>query len=99
MNQPTRTPTAAVEAAVAFFGGNASALASAIDVSPQLVSFMRRGDRRVPAEKCPAIERLTNGTVRCEELRPDVDWAYLRLQATPANEPWDGVTERRHGTR
>lgn len=96
MNQPTRTPTEAVEAAVAFFNGNASALAGAIDVSPQLVSFMRRGDRRVPAEKCPAIERLTNGTVRCEELRPDVDWAYFReLVAAAANETWDHVTERR----
>lgn len=24
------------------------------------------------------IERESNGTVRCEDLRPDVDWAYLR---------------------
>ena len=29
----------------------------------------------VPADFCPAIERLTKGQVRCEELRPDVDWA------------------------
>lgn len=34
--------------------------------------------RSVPAERCPAIERATGGTVTCEELRPDVDWAYLR---------------------
>lgn len=33
---------------------------------------------RVPAEYCPAIEKATAGTVRCEDLRPDVDWAYLR---------------------
>lgn len=33
---------------------------------------------RVPAEYCPAIEKATNGTVRCEDLRPDVDWGYLR---------------------
>jgi DNA-binding transcriptional regulator YdaS (Cro superfamily) len=32
----------------------------------------------VPAERCPAIERATSGAVRCEDLRPDVDWAYLR---------------------
>lgn len=32
----------------------------------------------VPAEHCPNIERVTLGKVRCEELRPDVDWAYLR---------------------
>jgi len=24
------------------------------------------------------IDRETNGAVTCEELRPDVDWAYLR---------------------
>lgn len=33
---------------------------------------------RVPAEHCPRIERETGGAVRCEELRPDIDWAYLR---------------------
>lgn len=27
---------------------------------------------------CINIERESNGTVRCEELRPDVDWAVLR---------------------
>lgn len=30
----------------------------------------------VPAERCPDIEALTG--VRCEELRPDVNWAVLR---------------------
>lgn len=25
-----------------------------------------------------AIERETKGGVRCEDLRPDVDWAFLR---------------------
>ena len=25
-----------------------------------------------------AIERESNRTVRCEQLRPDVDWAYIR---------------------
>lgn len=25
-----------------------------------------------------AIERESGGVVRCEDLRPDVDWAYLR---------------------
>ena len=45
---------------------------------------------RVPAEHCPAIERLTREAaaakadpalvVLCEELRPDVQWAVLRDQ-------------------
>lgn len=35
-------------------------------------------DQTPPAEYCPAIERATDGRVRCEDLRPDVDWAVLR---------------------
>jgi DNA-binding transcriptional regulator YdaS (Cro superfamily) len=27
---------------------------------------------------CINIERESQGAVRCEDLRPDVDWAYLR---------------------
>ena len=27
---------------------------------------------------CINIERESSGAVTCEELRPDVDWAYLR---------------------
>ncbi|WP_090541094.1 YdaS family helix-turn-helix protein [Nitrosomonas sp. Nm132] len=27
---------------------------------------------------CINIERESGGTVKCEELRPDVDWKYLR---------------------
>lgn len=34
--------------------------------------------RNVPAEHCPTLERLSGGLVRCEEMRPDVDWSYLR---------------------
>lgn len=33
---------------------------------------------RVPAEYCPTIERLTGGQVRCEQLRPEVEWHVLR---------------------
>jgi len=35
-------------------------------------------DLTPPAEYCPAIERATAGQVRCEELRPDVEWSVLR---------------------
>lgn len=57
--------------------GSQSALASALNLAPQVVSnWGRRGN--VPADYCPSIERVTNGAVRCEDLRPDVDWAYLR---------------------
>ena len=29
-----------------------------------------------PAEYCPAIEKATG--VRCEDLRPDIEWSVLR---------------------
>lgn len=49
-----------------------------LGVPPPLISQWRTNERRVPAERCPDIERATMGAVKCEELRPDVDWAYLR---------------------
>ncbi|WP_375592202.1 transcriptional regulator [Chitiniphilus eburneus] len=58
--------------------GRASALGRALRVSPVLVSQWASKSRPVPADRCPSIERATNGVVRCEELRPDVDWGVLR---------------------
>lgn len=58
-----------------------AALASAIGVKQQHVwNWLKRGDGRVPAEHCPAIERATGGKIRCEDLRPDVAWEVLRGQ-------------------
>jgi DNA-binding transcriptional regulator YdaS (Cro superfamily) len=37
--------------------------------------WMKPG-KKVPAEYCPDIERLTG--VLCEDLRPDVNWGFLR---------------------
>jgi DNA-binding transcriptional regulator YdaS (Cro superfamily) len=79
MDKP-RTPIEAVEAAISCFS-SATQFAQVIDLSPQMVSFMRKGERQVPAEKCPLIERVTKYRVRCEELRPDVAWDVLRMQA------------------
>ena len=56
--------------------GSLSALSELLGESPQTVSNWR--SRQVPADRCPSIERATHGAVRCEELRPDVYWAYLR---------------------
>lgn len=61
----------------------ASGLASAIGVTPAFISQLANGHRPVPAERCPAIERATHGVVRCEDLRPDVDWSVLRGTDTP----------------
>ncbi len=65
--------------------GQASDLGRAIGVTPVLISQWANGRRPVPAERCPAIEKATSGEVTCEELRPDVDWAYLR-GASPATQ-------------
>lgn len=36
------------------------------------------GYRRAGEYLCINIERESGGEVRCESLRPDVDWGYLR---------------------
>lgn len=61
--------------------GSRTALARIIGVTKGAV-WQWEHERRVPAEHCPAIERATNGIVRCEGLRSDVDWAYLRGTST-----------------
>lgn len=67
--------------------GSQSAIADLLEVSRGAVNQWTLPGRRVPAEHCPRIERATEGRVRCEELRPDVDWAYLRLQAGHPDTP------------
>lgn len=37
-----------------------------------------RGHKRIGESLAINIERESQGAVRCEDLRPDVDWAYLR---------------------
>ena len=64
--------------------GSQAALASALGVTQPTISEWLTGGRQVPAERCPQIEGITCGAVRCEDLRPDVAWGVLREQATPA---------------
>jgi DNA-binding transcriptional regulator YdaS (Cro superfamily) len=55
--------------------GSQTALAKKLGISPQVVNnWLAR--RNVPAQYCPDIEQATG--VRCEELRPDVNWAAVR---------------------
>ncbi|WP_269464900.1 transcriptional regulator [Mannheimia sp. USDA-ARS-USMARC-1261] len=51
-------------------------MARQLGVKPQAVQQWFK--TKVPAERCPEIEKFTEGKVTCEELRPDVDWAVLR---------------------
>lgn len=56
---------------------------------------------RIPAERCPTIERATGGLVRCEDLRPDIEWSVLRntpelakAPASPAQAATETVAQR-----
>ena len=64
--------------------GSQSAIAAQLGLKKQNVYQWTLPGRKVPAEHCPLIERMTEGKVRCEELRPDVDWAYIRASPDAA---------------
>lgn len=61
--------------------GSQMRLSLLIGVSRSAISQWVTGSARVPIRHCPAIERATDGAVRCEELRPDVAWQVLRTPA------------------
>lgn len=63
--------------------GSQLALAKALGIKPPTVHQWLSGKRPVPAERCPSIERLTDGAVLCEQLRPDVEWSFLRQSSQP----------------
>jgi DNA-binding transcriptional regulator YdaS (Cro superfamily) len=58
--------------------GAGAALAKVLKCSPVLISQWANGVRPVPSDRCIEIEKASDGAVTCEELRPDVDWGYLR---------------------
>lgn len=58
--------------------GATAEFASKLGIPAALLSQWTTGVRQVPAERCPQIERESGGLVRCEDLRPDVDWPFLR---------------------
>lgn len=66
--------------------GGQSRLAFLLSIKPPTVNQWVRLVKQIPAERCPEIEKLVVGKVICEELRPDVDWAYLRNSAIPKQE-------------
>lgn len=65
--------------------GSQAALGRALGVTKSAVGQWKEEGRKVPAEHCPTIERLTNGQVRCESLNDEVDWAYVRQNSAPAS--------------
>lgn len=59
-------------------------LADRLGITQGAVWQWLAGRKPVSAESCIAIERVTEGEVRCEDLRPDIDWAVLRNSAKAA---------------
>lgn len=57
--------------------GRQTWLAQQIEAQPQLVWQWANGVKPVPADRCPAIERASDGAVTCEEMRGDVRWARV----------------------
>jgi DNA-binding transcriptional regulator YdaS (Cro superfamily) len=79
VNAATITP---IQRAAKIAGG-AAELARIADVSVQAAYQWINGNRPVPAERAPLIERSTG--VRCEELCPGVPWDIIRAEA-PASD-------------
>jgi DNA-binding transcriptional regulator YdaS (Cro superfamily) len=84
----TNAPVEALNQAIELAGGQ-SALAQKLTdrvrergmppVSPARISNWVNRDKRAASELCPDIEAITG--VKCESLRPDVDWGFLRNAA------------------
>jgi DNA-binding transcriptional regulator YdaS (Cro superfamily) len=54
------------------------AFAAACDCALGHLNNITSNTRTCGEKLAIAIERETKGKVRCEEMRPDVDWAFLR---------------------
>ena len=55
--------------------GGPSAVSRLVNCKPPSVIEWRK--RGIPPERCPAIERATQGAHTVEALRPDVAWARI----------------------
>ena len=49
-------------------------VAQAVGMHEQYLYQCLTGRRQTPPDRCPDIERATEGRITCEELRPDVRW-------------------------
>jgi DNA-binding transcriptional regulator YdaS (Cro superfamily) len=58
--------------------GGTVRLANYLGIKPPVVSAWLSGRQPIPAHRCIAIEKFYAGEVTCEELRPEIDWGYLR---------------------
>ena len=56
-------------------------LGDVLGVSAATVSYWVNKKRPVPVERCIEIDAITFGKVKCETLRPDVNWGAIRRKA------------------
>lgn len=52
------------------------------------VGYIRKAcsiGQQIGADLCIELERESGGAVRCEDLRSDVDWQFLRASGVTAN--------------
>lgn len=55
-----------------------SKFAKKIKVTQGFISRLILNKTAVPFKLCITVEKATNRQVTCEELRPDIDWSFLR---------------------
>lgn len=69
------SPRKAFDKAVQYAGSSA-ALARGIGLTPWAVSKWNL--EKIPEDRCEEIQKFTKGLVKSEELRPDINWEYVR---------------------
>lgn len=52
-------------------------LAGCLGVTKNAVIGVKYGFRKIPVRWCPIIEKVTHHRIKCELLRPDIDWSVL----------------------
>ncbi|HCV3140837.1 TPA: helix-turn-helix domain-containing protein [Acinetobacter baumannii] len=69
------TPKEALTKAIQIVGSK-SALARELKITPWALS--KWNFEKIPEARCLPIEKITDGKVTAEELRPDINWMYIR---------------------
>ncbi len=61
--------------------GSQAELSRRIVAATQQVNEWTKGERPIPPARCEQIENATDGAVRCEDLRRDLDWIRVNGRA------------------
>ncbi|QXW27181.1 helix-turn-helix domain-containing protein [Acinetobacter johnsonii] len=69
------SPKDALEKAIKIVGSK-SALARGLGITPWALS--KWNFNKIPEDRCLPIEELTKSKVKAEQLRPDINWAFIR---------------------